>query len=294
MNDELRERLQHLADAGADGIELTRPETAGRTRPRWSGAPALTIGAAAAALIVIVAGAVLVTNGGGNDPAVVARDGRASFDHDAVVAVTYGYASEVVTTPQVDLKLRFLDADGDVFAERSWDEALVPSPGGQPGQVAVLGGLLQDVPAGDLRLEATLQSADGPSSCTQPFTAATGDQLILDLQIGTDPGSGGDPLCAPVESVAEWAHGRTSGPIGEAYVGLPEAEAEAKADSAGLATRVVANDGMGLAITSDLRCDRLDLMVFDGVVVAADLPQESMPDVCGSLQPTADRLEPWP
>jgi hypothetical protein len=58
------------------------------------------------------------------------------------------------------------------------------------------------------------------------------------------------------------------------YLGLDAADADAVAARAGLATRVVAADGVERVITMELRPDRLDLMVFDGVVVAALLPDE--------------------
>jgi hypothetical protein len=107
---------------------------------------------------------------------------------------------------------------------------------------------------------------------------ASGDRLILRLEEG--PLSGRSFLsraqvdCARVEPVAEWVEGQT-GPTGESYVGLGLADAEARAQAAGLTTRVVAVDGTSLAITLDLRPDRLNLMVFDGTVVAARLDDES-------------------
>jgi hypothetical protein len=58
-------------------------------------------------------------------------------------------------------------------------------------------------------------------SCTQPFTAAAGDRLILRLQLG--PAAETD--CAQVESVEDWAASRT-GPTGIDYIGLTKGEAE--------------------------------------------------------------------
>jgi hypothetical protein len=270
VND-LHERLDRLADAGAEGIEGTRPDLRQGSRPRWRSRPALV---AAAALLVVagVTGVVaLVGRGDGDDDVTVGAggdDGGGPVGQatDAVVAVTYGDAS--VSTGTVDLELRFLDADGSVIAERSWRE-VEQSAAGTPGEAVVMGGLLQRVPAGDLSLEATLQRDGEPVSCTQPFTAGAGDRLILGLQLG----SAAEADCAQVESVEDWAANRT-GPTGADYVGLTEAEADARAQAAGLTTRVVGVDGMDLVVTMDLRPDRLNLMLFDGVVVAAQLDGE--------------------
>jgi hypothetical protein len=148
-----------------------------------------------------------------------------------------------------------------------------------------MGGLVQRVPAGELSLEATLQQAGEPRSCTQPFTAAAGDRLILRLQLG----SAAETDCAQVESVEDWVANRT-GPTGVDYIGLTQAEADDRAQAAGLTTRVVGADGMDLVVTMDLRPDRLNLLLFDGVVVAAQLDGEgAVPAGQGSL---AVDLEP--
>ena len=269
MND-LAERLDRLADAAAEGIEVTRPDQRQASRPRWRSRTTL-IAAAALLVMAAVAGVALVGRGDADDDVTVGADdddggGPAGQATDAVVAVTYGDAS--VSTGTVDLELRFLDADGSVIAERSWSE-VEQSAAGTPGEAVVMGGLLQRVPAGDVSLEATLQRDGEPVSCTQPFTAAAGDRLILRLQLG----SAAEPDCAQVESVEDWTASRT-GPTGVDYVGLTEAEADARAQAAGLTTRVVGVDGMDLVVTMDLRPDRLNLMLFDGVVVAAQLDGE--------------------
>ncbi len=281
MNDfDLRNRLDRLVDAAADGIDLARPDAAAATRgrPWWRTGPAL---ATAAALAVAAAGttAVLVGGGGGGDDdgdndVAVGNDAEVPSDtYDALVSVTYGDAS--LGTEPVDLTLRFLDAGGHVIAERSWSEVEQPIDGA-PRETVVMGGLAQGVPTGDLALEATVRPPSGePVSCTQPFTAGTGDRLILRLQLGatTDAGPGAGPACAAVQPVEDWTEGRT-GSTGVAYIGLTQADAESRAQSEGLTTRVVGSDGMDLAITMDLRGDRLDLVLFDGVVVAAQLGGE--------------------
>jgi hypothetical protein len=267
----LRERLDRLADAGAEGIEVTRPDRRQTSRPPWRNRPALVAATALLVVAAVTAFAALVGRDDGDDDVAVGADrddlgGSGGQATDAVVAVTYGDAS--VSTGTVDLELRFLDADGSVIAERSWSEMEQPAAGA-PSEAVVMGGLLQRAPAGDLSLEATLQQDGEPVSCTQQFTAAAGDRLILRLQLG----SGADTECAQVQSVEDWTANRT-GPTGVDYIGLTEAEAGARAEAAGLTTRVVGVDGMDLVVTMDLRPDRLNLMLFDGVVVAAQLDGE--------------------
>ena len=268
MND-LRERLDRLADAAAEGVEVTRPDLLRAQRPRWRSGPALL--AATAVVVIAAATAVLVArDDGDNDVAVGGGsddgDGSAGQGNDAVVAVTYGEAS--LSTEPPDLELRFLDADGSVVAERSWSE-VAQATEAVPGEAVVMGGLVQRVPAGELSLEATLWQAGETMTCTQPFTAAGGDRLILRLQLG----SAGGGNCAQVESVEDWVANR-SGPTGVDYIGLTHAEAEDLARTARLTTRVVGADGMDLVVTMDFRPDRLNLMLFDGVVVAAQLDGE--------------------
>lgn len=274
---EIRERLRRLGDAGAEGIELTRPSAVPSTPRRVWRTPALA-SAAVVVLVMIATGALIIGRGDGGDTNVETGEGPVDFTPAAVVAVTYGFASEVVTTPD-DLTLRFLDTHRQMFAERSWEEAYEPDPGGTGG-VTVLGGLLQDVPAGDLRLEATLQANEGPVSCSQPFTAAAGDRLILHLEL-EGPADVGATRCAAIETVDQWVAGGTSGPLGQQFRGLTPSEAEDRANAEDRTTRVVAEDGMVRASTADLDCDRIDLMVFDGVVVAANMPQELWPTQCG-------------
>jgi predicted outer membrane protein len=55
----------------------------------------------------------------------------------------------------------------------------------------------------------------------------------------------------------------------EGYEGLTEEEAAAKAEADGLQFRVVGTDGVCAAITMDLREDRVNVEIVDGVVVAA-------------------------
>jgi hypothetical protein len=262
VND-LRERLDRLADAAAEGVEVNRPDQRQASRPWWRTEPALVAISALVISGVITAAVLLGRDDGDDDVAVGGNDGGGSVGQgdDAVVAVSYGDLS--VGDVPVDLQLRFLDADGAVIAERSSSE--VDRRADMPG----VGGIVQRVPAGELGLEATVQHAGDAVSCTQPFTAAAGDRLILRVQLGLAAGS----ECTQVESVDDWVAGRT-GPTGESYIGLTQAEADEQARATGLTTRVVGVDGMDLAATMDFRPDRLNLMLFDGIVVAAQLDGE--------------------
>jgi hypothetical protein len=202
----------------------------------------------------------------------------------ATVAVIYGNAG--LDGEPADLTFAFVAPDGSTVAERSWSEVEI----GIANEGAEMQGLVQGVPAGEVTLRATL----GDATCEQAFTVAEGDRTILRAQpaalgVETDPmdapigaggassGAVGEPVdpeaCAVVETVDQWVDGRT-GPTGEAYVGMSLADAEAQATEAGLETRVLGVDGMDLAATMDFREDRLNLMTFDGVVVAAALDGE--------------------
>ncbi|HKA84897.1 MAG TPA: hypothetical protein VKD21_13590 [Acidimicrobiales bacterium] len=262
---DLGERLDRLADAAAEGVEVTRPDQRQAGRPWWRTEPAL-VAVGALVVVGIVTAAILVGgDNGDNDVAVGGDDGGGSAGQgtDAVVAVTYGDVSLGGGPP--DLELRFLDADGAVIAERSSSEL------DREADIAEAGGIVQRVPAGDLELEATLQQGGDVESCTQPFAAAPGDRLILRVQLGLEAAAGAD--CAQVQSVDDWVADR-SGPTGESYIGLTQAEADEQARQAGLTTRVVGVDGMDLAATMDFRPDRLNLLLFDGTVVAGQLDGE--------------------
>jgi hypothetical protein len=262
VND-LRERLDRLADAAAEGVEVARPDHRQASRPWWRTGPALVAVGALVVIGVVTAAILLGGDDGDNDVAVGgdAGGGSAGLGNDAVVAVTYGDVS--FGSDPLGLQLRFLDADGAVIAERSSSEV------DRGTDIARAGGIVLRVPAGELGLEATLERGGDADSCSQPFTAAVGDRLILRVQLGLAAGA----ECAQVQSVDDWVADRT-GPTGESYIGLTQAEADERARAAGLTTRVVGVDGLDLAVTMDFRPDRLNLMLFDGVVVAAQLDGE--------------------
>ena len=280
MND-LRERLDRLADTAAEGVEVARPDQRQAGRPWWRTEPAL-VAIGALVVVGVVTAAILVGGDDGDNDVAVGGDaggGSAGQGNDAVVAVTYGDSSSV---GPLGLQLRFLDADGAVIAERSPSEAERGAD-----DIAGTGGIVQRVPAGELGLEATLPQGGDTESCTQPFTAAPGDRLILRVQLGSEAGA----ECAQVQSVDDWVADRT-GPTGESYIGLTRAEADEQARAAGLTTRVVGVDGMDLVVTMDFRTDRLNLMLFDGVVVAAQ--REGEGPAAGGVEPGGLECPPNP
>jgi hypothetical protein len=146
VND-LRERLDRLADAAAEGVEVTRPDQRQASPPLWRSRPAL-VAATAILVVVAVTAAVLAGRDDGDDDVTVGADGDgwgapAGQGNGALVAVTYRDSSLRAGTG--DIELRFLDADGGVIAERSLGEVPVE---GAPAEAVVMGGLLQPVPAG--------------------------------------------------------------------------------------------------------------------------------------------------
>lgn len=291
----LSDRLHHLADTAAPNVQLTNPADTGgealatghRRRPVL--APALALGVV---LVLVAAGIAVVSLGGedGDEPGPDVRAAEGDERNGPQVAVTFGRGGEV--SDPIGLSLRFVDGQGNDVAIRHWSEVDEPLPDGPQGMVFAMGGLLQDVPPGDLSLEATLELPDGPVTCTQPFTVADGDRVVLDLQrgpLGTawDEAEGALPQpdpnvdCARVSPLEDFLGERTT-TTGETYLGLTLEQAERKAADEGLTVRLVGENGMGNAITDDLQPDRLDVWVWDDEVVAAELPCEALDYDCGS------------
>jgi hypothetical protein len=147
VND-LRGRLDRLADPGAEVVGVTRSDeaSAGPTRRWWRSGPAL---AAAAALMVAAAIMAALVVGRDGDDDVAFGDGDEApggGTGDSVVAVTYD--ASTLTRPW-RLQLRFLDAEGTVVAERALnDDAELEDGSGDVmfGSVGTQRGVIEHVP----------------------------------------------------------------------------------------------------------------------------------------------------
>ncbi|HET6953554.1 MAG TPA: hypothetical protein VFI47_24465 [Acidimicrobiales bacterium] len=253
----LRERLDRLGAAGADGIELVRPDEADSGRRilgSWR-VPVLVAGGAAA----LVAAAAIAGLVRGDDVGRVSTAPPAEVPADdaggARVAVLLDPAAPAPAPRDVALRLEV--PDGDTVTER-WHDATPPeSP--EPARLVSL-------PAGDIR--ATVSGDEG--ACTQSFNATAGSRLVLTVS----PSPLGTSACLRVTTVDEWAATLPTTPSGRPYLGLTLDEAEDLAARQGYVTRVVGENGVDFLITLDLRTDRLDLVLFDGQVVAASLGGE--------------------
>jgi hypothetical protein len=88
---------------------------------------------------------------------------------------------------------------------------------------------------------------------------------LVAVSCGDDDDAASDTTAAPAAEPACIGQGEAV----DGYVGLTEAEAEEKATADGLQLRVVGTDGECAAITMDLREDRVNVELADGVVIAA-------------------------
>jgi hypothetical protein len=88
-----------------------------------------------------------------------------------------------------------------------------------------------------------------------------------------DDGDSGSDVTVPAgESIPAPTDGESclgSGEAVDGYVGLTEEEATTKAETDGYTLRVVGIDGECQAITMDLREDRVNVEIVDGVVTGA-------------------------
>lgn len=279
---ELADRLTRLADAAVADRPLIDPSLAdqstglpststsgssgGRRRGPWL--------AAAAAVLVVVALAVVVAMGGEDDDSVTAGDGPTSTTAPTTTAdvsvttippdpPTLAIAFRLVDgDPPLGLEVRVRDAAGAVVAERASAEVEEPTSG---GRVRVQRGLVVDLP-GEGSYAVELAGATGSITC-EVGTVLTGDRVVLPVA-----SEGGPPSCLPAEAVEDWVS--DSGEVGQGYLERPEAEVVAELQADGYASRVIGRDGVHLPVTRDVDPDRMDLMVFDGVVVFAALDGE--------------------
>jgi hypothetical protein len=279
LRDDLHDRLDALAAAGAQGVELARPATAEAGRAWWRGRPSLAL--AALAVLAIAGTAVGLTAGGGDDlrtgpdssPAREDASGDApAWEGDVAALVAVVPGDLIMGT---DIAVRFLAPSGDEIVRRNMAELTDDKPG------FLEGGMLQAVPEGSQEVELTIYEGIEPDMyrCIRAFHADPGEQIILRVELlGPGGEAGWDPSgrqrCAGRDlSVAEWVAGAT-GPTGEPYVGLTLLQAEERAQAAGLTTRIVGRDGGDLVIPDDFIPDRLNLVVFADRVVAARLDGE--------------------
>jgi heat shock protein HslJ len=112
--------------------------------------------------------------------------------------------------------------------------------------------------AAEAELLATLDKVDG-------YTTVEAGELYLfegDMNVLTYSAS-------PV--TAEPTSSDATQKVSEAVVGLPEDEAQAAIEGAGLTYRVVARDGKALAVTDDYSVTRINVAVDDGTVTDATI-----------------------
>lgn len=273
---DLKDRLDALAEAAVGDRRLVDPaagppETAGpppsgpaTTAPASARRhPARWLGAAAAVVLVALAIVVVVARGGDEDGPVTVGPGPSTGTPPAPPVLSVALTQDLGGDGDpLGLTVTVRDGGGDVVDERPSSDAETTDPGGS-GHVFVERGLIFDLP-GAGAYEVEVNGLPGAVTCR--VDAAAGQRLILPFAV--DGAS-----CGAVETVEEWAH--DSGEVGQAYVGLTEAEAQDRAAQDGYRARVTDRDGLGFAVTMDIAPDRLDLMVFDGVVVSAALGGEA-------------------
>jgi hypothetical protein len=97
--------------------------------------------------------------------------------------------------------------------------------------------------------------------------------LVAGLSFATACGSDDDAESPPAgtSTLADGCISAEQGEPADGYVGLDETGAQELAASEGLTVRVVGVDGECLPMTMDLRDDRVNLDIVDGVVVTASM-----------------------
>lgn len=258
---EIQDRMARLAAAAAGDRRLTDPSTStpiSARRRMWPWA--------AAALLVLVAVAV-VAGGDDDDDGSVTAGPAAEVPTSAPVAPVLSIAftgSPSAAQMPLGLTVTVRDAEGNLLAERTSTE-VEAAVDGRSDLVFVDRGLIVELP-GEGTYAVEVAGAGGAVTC-EVGPVAPGDRVILPIGTG-----GSAPTCSPVERASDWVAARgDDGVVGSTYVGLSEAAAEGRAEAAGYTTRVVGRDGLDFVITADLDPNRLDLLVFDGVVLGAGL-----------------------
>lgn len=278
----LKDRLDALADSAVADRELDDPSAADvsslvRRRRPW-------LGVAAAVLILLATTTVLVI--GRDDGEVPVTAGPPTSDDrstplpaDApVLAIAFVDAASLVGPPLVlEVSVSGSPPGGSPYLlpARSTDE--VEASAGDGG-VTVDRGLIVELP-GPGEVEVLVRGESGEVTC--PVEVPPGARLIVPVL--TRDGL----ACGAVETVAAWAG--DSGEVGRTYAGMAEAEAEAAIAADGYTARVTGRDGLSFLVNADLQPDRVDLRVFDGVVVSAALGDEpaAAPGEPGTAEPLA-------
>ncbi len=254
---ELADRLARLADAAVADLRLEDPSITpavdgrgetGRRSPRvWL--------IAAAVLLVLAVAALVVVGADGDDEVTVGP----STDAAAVVSVAFRLGPA-----PLGLRVVVRDEAGAVVAERTSAEVEEPV-GGVSGAVWNVSGLLIELLPGSRYTVEVVGDVVSTTCAVGPLR--TGDRLVLPVVAGND-GLG----CGLVESAEDWAG--PSGEVGRGYLGLTEAEAVARVEADGHTAEVSGHDGVDLL--ANVEDGRVDLKVFDGVVVGARLGDEDL------------------
>jgi hypothetical protein len=275
------------APAAGGSAEPGRPSEPGApTEPaEGAGAPVrrrrVPVVLAVAAAVLVVAGGVALAvalagddDGGGSADDVVTAPGAGS---EATLAVDLERI-EGMFVEGFDVTLRVYDAGGEMVAEREWSDD-VEASGDTAIEAYYAHVLRQVVPAGPVRLVSFVRlSPGGPipppegPGCETQLDVAPDDTARVTLLLQTVPADGPDAACAAVTAATADADALLDVPHGwpaPGLVGRTEDEATAAADDQGWSVRVVARDGAAQVRTEDLREDRVNLVVEDGVVTAA-------------------------
>jgi hypothetical protein len=172
-----------------------------------------------------------------------------------------------------DVTLRYYDVGGVEVESVEWHETVPPNANAEQWYRHVH---RQEVPAGAVTLKSWMRISPGgpippPSGpgCTTPVLVGADDQVRVTLLFTNDPQSGD---CAALTSATREADDLLAMPRGlpaPGFVGLTQGQAQAAAAVRGWTTRVVARDGEAFFVTEDYIVQRVNLVMEQGIVVAA-------------------------
>ncbi len=200
--------------------------------------------------------------------------GDAAASGEATLAVDLERI-ESVMVEGFDVTLKFYGPDDELISEKDWSE-VVPDSGGDIDAFYEFR-LDEPVPAGEVKLVSYMRISPGGAipppqepGCETTVDIADGDTARITLLFQGDPEAEGG--CAAVTSATAEADELLGHPRplpAPGFVGLTTAEAESEATDRGWTTRVVAEDGEGFMVTEDYSEERVNLVVEDGIVLAA-------------------------